>query len=447
MVSRFRTTSPILAPRLTQGRIVKEWLPLMVTWMIMTAENSVILACMALVVPDPVVPFAAFGIAFALALFFESPVVMLMTASNRLVRGPVSFRAVGRFALLTSLLCSLLIALVAIPAVGRLFTDGLFNLRADIADQVIAAMPYLITWPIAVGVRRFLQGTLVRAGRSQLVGFCSVGRLVAAPLGVFAADAIGIEGGAIGAFALASSTAAECIAVIFLTRWALKDKLGRPGDPEDEDYSLGEVARFYIPLSSTVLLSLSAASLISGFLAYGIASIPSLAAFPPVYAVGLFFRSVSLSQQEIYIAHLANKDPAVFAPIRRFYEVSRWVILAVLLAFALTPASDWFFGSVTGLDPEEARLAANGFALGALYPWFALLFSWQRALLVTERRTGPMLTATVVEFAVTLGGLVVLVLMVPWPGLYGAMASLAAGHGAATLYLAWEARKTTAALD
>jgi len=432
-------------PALTYSRLVKDWLPLLITWLIMTAENSVILACMALVVPDPIVPFAAFGIAFAIALFFESPVVMLMSASNRLVRGPVSLRAVGRFGLLTSLMSSGLIALACVPSVGAVFTETLFALPNDIAAGTMAALPFMISFPLAVGIRRFLQGTLVRAGHARLVGYGSVGRLCAAPVGVFIGYGLGIEGGAIGAFALATSTAAECLAIFLLSRPILRRHFGTPGDPEDKNYGFGELLRFYVPLSSTVFLSLSAASIVTGFLSYSAAAVASLAVFPAVYAVGLFFRSVSLSQQEVYIAHLAGRDPAVTAIVRRFHDISRWGILAVLAGFSLTPLSTWFFGSVTGLAAEEARLAATGFAIGALYPWFALLYSWQRAVLVAERRTGPMLIATLVEFAVTVAGLAVLVLMLPWPGLYGAMAALAAGHGAATVYLAWEARKTALA--
>jgi len=268
---------------------------------------------MALVVPEPVVPFAAFGIAFARALFFESPVVMFMTASNRLVRGPKSFRAVLRFAIMVSLCCSGLVAMAAIPPIGRLFTDTLLNLRADIAEQVMGALPILITWPLAVGVRRFLQGTLVSAGKTRLVGYASVGRMSMAPVAVFLGAGLGIEGGALGAFALATSTAVECAAVMMLSRPVYRRHFSTVGDPEDRDYSFLELLRFYGPLTSTVLLALSAAAVISAFLAHGIAAIPSLAAFPPVYAVSLFFRSFSLSQQEIYVVHLSRKSEASHA--------------------------------------------------------------------------------------------------------------------------------------
>ena len=412
---------------------MKDWVPLWITWMIMTAENTVILACMAMVVPDPIVPFASFGIAFALALFFESPVVMFMTASNRLVRGPNSYASTLRFAIIVSLGCSVVVAIASIPAVGRVFTDDLLNLREDIALGVIEALPFMIAWPFAVGVRRFLQGCLIRAGKTHLVGYASIGRMTFAPIGVFVASYFGIEGGAIGTFALSASTAAECIAVIIMARPIIRRQFSTPGHPEDRRYSFREILQFYGPLTTTVLLTLSAATLISAFLAHGLLPIASLAAFPPVYAISLFFRSASMSQQEIYVMHLT--DPGSRGQVHLFHKVSRAVMLVILLAFALSPASSWFFAEVSGLNRTEAELASLGFAIGCLYPWFALLFSWQRALLVTEKKTGPLLIATVIEFAVTIAALIVFVLLVPWPGLYGAMVALVAGHAAATVYL------------
>ena len=61
------------------------WLPLEVTWLMMAFEGSFLSAVIARLA-EAKFNLAAFGVAFAMTLFIEAPVLMLVSASNSLVR-------------------------------------------------------------------------------------------------------------------------------------------------------------------------------------------------------------------------------------------------------------------------------------------------------------------------------------------------------------------------
>ncbi|MCK7468659.1 MAG: hypothetical protein MZU91_11470 [Desulfosudis oleivorans] len=75
----------------TAGRIVRFWLPLEATWLMMAAEGPFVAAVIARLA-DPKENLAAFAVASALAWIVESPIIMMLSASNALVRDGVAYR-------------------------------------------------------------------------------------------------------------------------------------------------------------------------------------------------------------------------------------------------------------------------------------------------------------------------------------------------------------------
>ncbi len=71
-------------PELTYKRILTFWLPLAGTWFMMAVEGPFLAAVIARL-PGPTENLAAFGVAFVVAIFTESPVIMMMAASTALV--------------------------------------------------------------------------------------------------------------------------------------------------------------------------------------------------------------------------------------------------------------------------------------------------------------------------------------------------------------------------
>jgi len=72
------------------------WIPLALTWLMMAAEGPFLAAIIARL-PDPKHNLAAFGVAFSLAVFAESPILMIMGASTALVKDRASLLKMRNF--------------------------------------------------------------------------------------------------------------------------------------------------------------------------------------------------------------------------------------------------------------------------------------------------------------------------------------------------------------
>ena len=72
-------------PPLTLRRIFGFWLPLAATWLMMATEGPFLAAVIARLA-DPTYNLAAFGVAYALALVVEAPIIMMMNVPCRLAR-------------------------------------------------------------------------------------------------------------------------------------------------------------------------------------------------------------------------------------------------------------------------------------------------------------------------------------------------------------------------
>jgi len=78
-------------PPLTQKKILAFWSPLALTWLMIGVEAPFLAAIIARMAnPEP--NLAAHGVAFAIAILVEAPVIMIMSASLR----PWGFWSAGR---------------------------------------------------------------------------------------------------------------------------------------------------------------------------------------------------------------------------------------------------------------------------------------------------------------------------------------------------------------
>ncbi len=72
------------------------WLPLQATWLMMALEGPFLAAVIARM-PDPKYNLAAYGVAFALVILVEAPVIMMMSASTALVDSVGNYRRLRNF--------------------------------------------------------------------------------------------------------------------------------------------------------------------------------------------------------------------------------------------------------------------------------------------------------------------------------------------------------------
>jgi Na+-driven multidrug efflux pump len=423
-------------PELTCRKIAAFWLPLFSTWLMMGVEGPFIAAVIARLA-DPTVNLAAYGVAFSLGMFFESPIIMMLSAANVLVRGRRSYLKLRRFNLLLNLLITAAMGVVLVPAVFAALTEGLIGMPPEVAELTHRATLILLPWPAAIGFRRFYQGILIGNHLPRRVAYGTLVRLGSMATAALLLDRFSsLPGACVGTAALSTGVVMEALASRFMAAALVRRLLagGPPGTAEEKIPSRRELAAFYIPLAMTSLLGLAVHPLMSFFLGKGRLPIESLAVLPVVNSLTFLFRSAGLSFQEAAIALLKRGGDATRS-LRRFAWLLAAATSGLLLGIAFSPAVDWWFRGVSGLEPALARLAVVPIRIFSLIPAFEVLLAFQRARLVVAGRTRPITLATAVELGVIAS---VLWLTVSLSGLVGVTAAAVAamsGRACAVSYL------------
>ena len=117
---------------LSQRSILLFWAPLAATWLMMAVEGPFLAAVIARL-PEAKINLAAYGVAFAIAMLVESPVVMLMTASTALAEDAHSFRRLRRFAMALNAATTGVLFLVLLPPVYDLISLQVLALPVEVA--------------------------------------------------------------------------------------------------------------------------------------------------------------------------------------------------------------------------------------------------------------------------------------------------------------------------
>jgi len=434
--------SPLSAPAptapqaLTAGRIARFWLPLEATWLMMSAEGPFLAAVIARL-PGPKENLAAFAVASALAWIVESPIIMMLSASNALVRDGVAYRKLLRFSNALNAAVTAIMALLIVPPVFKVVAQGAMGLTPDVAGLAGGSMIFLVLWPGAIGFRRFYQGILIRDGRPKAVTYGTIIRFAAmAATGLLLALAFRLPGASVGAGALGAGVLAEAAASWVMARPTLRRLRGMP-DAEC-GFGLGltqaKVVRFYAPLALTSFLSFFINPLTTFFLARGRAPLESLAVLPVVVGLAFVFRTAGIAMQEVVIALVG--DNLENRPVLRRFSWRVGILSALgLAAVVFTPLATVWYGTISGLSPDLAAFSLLPGALLVLLPFTESILSYERAVLVKAHRTAPISVAVAVQLAVTSALFALMVLGLKVLGAVTIGPALTAGYAAGVAIL------------
>jgi O-antigen/teichoic acid export membrane protein len=330
-----------------------------------------------------------------------------------------------------------------IPAVHSFLLRDLVGLPPEVADLTYGAIWLFLPWPAAIGYRRFLQGVLIRSGRTRLVAYGTVIRVVAMSLAAFVGFRfMTIPGAWVGAMALSSGVVAEAVAA----RWMAGDAVRRLVDePHETDagrstLSYRDIAAFYYPLALTSLIGLTVQPMLTFFMGRSASPVESLAVFPVVQSLSFIFRSLGLAFQDTAIALMGDRHRHL-PELKQFALTLGLSASAGLALVALTPLSTFWFQTLSGLSPELASFALFPARVIAPLPALTVLLAVQRATLVNVRRTRPITVATALEVAF----IALTFAILGWGmGLVGASAAFAAfvvGRVAANTFLVVRTRQ------
>lgn len=279
----------------------QQFIPLSLSDVAMACGDPMITTTLAHL-PDARVNLAAVGIAKSLAIFFESPIIMILHASNALAATAQSRRALWRFTLLAGGGLSALLLLLTLPFVFATLGGTLLGIPSQLQQTVRIVLTLMILWPFVIAWRRYFQGLLIHAGHSQAVAFASMTRLVSVAVLLFTGFALKVAGTLLAGTALIAGVILEALIVT----WAAR-RLGatRPPQPTDSEpklpTNLKSVWKFYWPLACSMLVLWGGRAMLVGIIARAQDAEIALAAWPAAWGLVLVIANATRMVQQVII--------------------------------------------------------------------------------------------------------------------------------------------------
>lgn len=422
---------------LTLWQILRFFIPLAASWVLMTAETPSISAAVARL-PNAERMIAALGIMMALAVTIESPVIMLLGTSTALARNRQAYQVLLRYTRDLCLSLTALTALIAFTPLFDIFLLRVMGIPTAIAEAVRPGLQIMLLWTAAIGWRRFKQGVLIRFGYTRYVGLGTGIRLVAS-VGTAVALAVwgGITGVETAAWALMAGVLVEALYAEWVSQRVISKHLPPEVEASEPPLTYSAVNRYHLPLAMTSLLVLLAQPVIGAALARTPNPERALAAWPLTFGVLLISRSLGLALPELVIAMLQN--PANYPAMRRFTMALGTIAGVGLLLVVFTPLGQWYYTGFIGMPLSLAQDALPGVLAGLPVPVLMVWASWERGLLMTHKHTTPLSVAMGLHI-LTLATVLTMGVLLRLPGVPLAAAALSLAMLVEAFYLHSQSR-------
>jgi hypothetical protein len=405
-------------------RIFQTWWPLAASWLLMGAEGPAIAAVVARLA-NPVINLAAYGgIVSPLALIIESPIIMLLAASTALSKDWASYLKIRRFMMAASAALTVMhLVFILTPAYHFVVVNILGVPQAIVAPARVGLL-IMLPWTWSIAYRRFHQGVLIRFGHTRTVSIGTAIRLSADGIVLIACYLAGtIPGIVVATTATIAGVVSEAIYVGLVVKPVLRNEL-LVASPVKDPLTLPSFLAFYAPLVMTSLLSLLAQPIGSAGLSRMPEALASLAVWPVVTGLIFMTRSLGIAYNEVVVALLDEHGST--HNLQRFAFYLSSLGSAILLLFAATQLSRFWFEQVSALSPHLVDLARNALWIAIPLPALSVFQSWFQGTILHGRRTRG-ITEAVVIYLVT--SILVLYAGVTWRkmiGLYVGIFSLTA---------------------
>ncbi len=426
---------------LTTRDVVRFWVPLSLTWLMMAIEGPILTSVIARMT-DAEVNLAAYGVALALAMLIESPVIQLLSTSVALARDERSMHTLRRFTRRVNIGVTLGMIVVTLPWVYNFVANSILQLPTEVSALMRDALVVLIPWPAAIGYRRFYQGLMIRNGKTRLVAYGTVVRLLTMmSAALLLVSATSLNGVVVGAASLTVGVICEALATRMMCQGVLQAYRSMPQG--DVELTNDDIRQFWMPLALTSLIGFVVTPMLTFFMGRAPLTLTSLAVLPVVDSLVFIFRSFGFSYQEVGVALIGDKFQN-YEVVRRV-GVRIVIVTTVLLGIiATTPLLNMIYEHIYGLEPHLAEFARVPTYVLMSLPFIAVAYSLYRSALITARQNVKVTISTMLEVGGIAGTMILLVGMTDLNGAMAAAVAMAAGRTFSTFYLRLNARRIVA---
>lgn len=366
------------------GTLWREFLPLSLSDVTMACGDPMITTTLAHL-PDAQVNLAAVGIAKSLAIFFESPIIMILHASNALAGSQDSRKALWRFTLLVGGGLTFVLSLLGLPIIFSFVGVSLLGIPSAMLATVSQVLLLMGGWPFAIAWRRYFQGLLIYHGQSRAVAKASIFRLFTLALVLTGGFFFPISGGVLAGFALISGVIVEAVAITIFARLSgatiPPETVTQPNLPRN----LAQVGKFYLPLANSMMVVWGGRAILISILARAEDATVAIAAWSAAWGLVLVIaNSTRMIQQMVIKYHHQVSDKQLLT-----FAISVGAACSTLLLFmSLTPVGDRIVQSFIGNDLTLAKSMKPVLLICAIVPLLVALQNATQGFLVSENRTG-----------------------------------------------------------
>ena len=365
------------------GSLWREFLPLSLSDVTMACGDPMMTTTLAYL-PDAQNNLAAVGIAKSLAIFFESPIIMILHAANALAGSQDSRKALWRFTLFVGAGLTCLLSLLGLPMIFNFVGVSLLGIPSAMLATVSQVLLLIGGWPFAIAWRRYFQGLLIYHGQSRAVAKASILRLFTLALVLTGGFFLPISGGILAGLALISGVVVEAIAVTIFARLSgatLPPQIEQPNLPRN----LAQVWKFYLPLANSMMVVWGGSAILISILARAEDSTIAIAAWSAAWGLVLVIANSTRMVQQMVIKYrhqVSDRQLLSFA-----ISVGA-ACSSLLLLMSVTPIGDRIVQSFIGNDIILANSIKPVLLICTIVPLFVALQNATQGFLVSENRTG-----------------------------------------------------------
>lgn len=401
------------------GVLLKRLLPLSLSDAAMAVADPLIAVTLTRL-PAPAANLAALGVVKALAVLFESPVIMVLHASTALSAWTPSRRALRVF--VSRLACGLstLLLLLSLPPVFDFLSQHVYKLNAEVAAAARLPLLMLFAWPAIIGWRRFHQGHLIQQGRGREMGTASLFRVATFTVTLGIGSVLGLNGATVASLAL---MAGLCVEAGLVVRWSKQMPIVEVNPEKPLPSTVSQVSRYYAPLALTMLLMWGGRALLIAILSRAEDSELALAAWSASWGFVILIANLSRMVQQLVIKH-AHETPS-----GRLIGLGFWAgtVCSIFLAFlGYTGLGRSAMLILIGKDPRILEASLSVVAYSLLVPFLVAMQNVFQGFCIVRGRTVWINGSSLLGVVVTVLSAQLLILA-DWPG--GSAGALAIALG------------------
>jgi len=291
----------------------KEFIPLSISDVTMSIGDPMVNATMAQM-PKLQTNLSALGVIKALVVLFESPIIMVLHASNQLSSQQEARLALKKFVILASAILTSFLMFLAIPTIFFPLLQ-LVGLTQTVALHAYKMFVCLLFWPGTIAFRRYYQGILIIHKQLKAVARAGLIRMLVLAFGL----SIGFYFHLPTTYLAAGSMILGAFAETLVVYWGARKFCNLPSiqsneAEQDSRYpkTVKEVWKFYWPLANSMVCVWTGRALLVVCLARAIDSSIALAAWPATWAIVVLFANLTRMIQQVIIRNQSSFHPFEF---------------------------------------------------------------------------------------------------------------------------------------